>query len=131
MSNLIVRGCSQREYGIHYLLRRARTLILFLQVVGSLLSVGLLSGQNPPSKVKQTGLPSETPAQFQPVTNSFDYEKREVMIPMRDKVKLHTVILVPKGAAHAPILFHPYALQRLAADRPQCQRPPGTRPGRL
>jgi len=28
-----------------------------------------------------------------------------VMIPMRDGVKLHTVVLVPKGARHAPILL--------------------------
>jgi len=28
-----------------------------------------------------------------------------VMIPMRDGVKLHTVIIVPKGAKHAPILL--------------------------
>ena len=27
------------------------------------------------------------------------------MIPMRDGVKLHTVILVPKGASGAPILL--------------------------
>ena len=27
------------------------------------------------------------------------------MIPMRDGVKLHTVILVPKGASRAPILL--------------------------
>ena len=57
----------------------------------------------------QTGassdLPSETPATFTPVTTSFDYVKRDVMIPMRDGVKLHTVILVPKGAKNAPILL--------------------------
>lgn len=34
-----------------------------------------------------------------------DYVKREVMIPMRDGVKLHTVIVVPKGAHGAPILL--------------------------
>jgi putative CocE/NonD family hydrolase len=51
------------------------------------------------------GLPSETPAQFTPVTDSFDYVKRDVMIPMRDGVGLHTIILVPKGARHAPILL--------------------------
>jgi predicted acyl esterase len=28
-----------------------------------------------------------------------------VMIPMRDGVKLHTVILIPKGARRAPILL--------------------------
>ena len=49
--------------------------------------------------------PSETPANFQPVTSSFDYERRTAEIPMRDGVKLHTVILVPKGAKRAPILF--------------------------
>ena len=29
--------------------------------------------------------------------HSFDYERRDVMIPMRDGVRLHTVVLVPKG----------------------------------
>jgi len=50
-------------------------------------------------------LPSETPATFRPVTDSFDYTRRVVMIPMRDGVKLHTVVLVPKGASRAPILL--------------------------
>ncbi|HEV2987606.1 MAG TPA: CocE/NonD family hydrolase [Candidatus Angelobacter sp.] len=49
--------------------------------------------------------PSETPSNFAPVTNSFDYIRREAMIPMRDGVKLYTVILVPKGAKGAPILL--------------------------
>ena len=51
------------------------------------------------------GLPSERPAQFKAVTDSFDYARRDAMIPMRDGVKLHTVILVPKGASRAPILL--------------------------
>jgi uncharacterized protein len=50
-------------------------------------------------------LSSETPATFAPVTTSFDYVRREVMIPMRDGVRLHTVILVPRGAKGAPILL--------------------------
>jgi len=49
--------------------------------------------------------PSETPSALKPATASFDYERREAMIPMRDGVRLHTVILVPKGAQHAPILL--------------------------
>ncbi len=49
--------------------------------------------------------PSETPATFSPVQDSWDYSRREVMVPMRDGVKLHTVILVPKGAKNAPILL--------------------------
>jgi len=51
------------------------------------------------------GLPSETPATFKPRVESFDYERRIVMIPMRDGVKLHTVIYIPRGAHHAPILL--------------------------
>ena len=53
----------------------------------------------------QATLPNETPSRLVPATDSFDYVRRDVMIPMRDGVKLHTVILVPKGANHAPILL--------------------------
>jgi uncharacterized protein len=53
----------------------------------------------------QAGLPSDTPARLVPLTSSFDYEKREVMIPMRDGVKLYTVIVLPKGAKNAPLLL--------------------------
>jgi uncharacterized protein len=58
-----------------------------------------------PSRPKYPGLPSEMPAKFEPVTGSFDYVRRVVMIPMRDGVKLHTVILVPKGAKGVPMLL--------------------------
>ncbi len=34
-----------------------------------------------------------------------DYEKRVVMIPMRDGVKLYTVLMIPKGAHDAPMLL--------------------------
>ncbi len=50
-------------------------------------------------------LPSETPSTIEPATTGFDYVKRDVMIPMRDGVKLHTVIVIPKGAKNAPILL--------------------------
>ena len=49
--------------------------------------------------------PSEIPAKLQGATSSFDYDRRDVTIPMRDTVKLHAVILVPKGAKNAPILL--------------------------
>ncbi len=49
--------------------------------------------------------PSESPSKIQQSTTGFDYDRRDVMIPMRDKVKLHAVILVPKGAQNAPILL--------------------------
>src|SRR3954452_21598215 len=48
---------------------------------------------------------SDIPKTFAEPTAEYDYVKREVMIPMRDGVKLHTVIVVPKGARNAPILL--------------------------
>jgi uncharacterized protein len=47
----------------------------------------------------------ERPAKLRPATEDWDYERRVVDIPMRDGVKMHTVILVPKGAKNAPILL--------------------------
>ena len=55
-------------------------------------------GQAPPQSSKTPAMPADMPDQFVPVTDTFDYIKRDVMIPMRDGVKLHTIILVPKGA---------------------------------
>src|SRR5881227_3744818 len=42
---------------------------------------------------------------FEPPTTAYDYVKRDEMIPMRDGVRLHTVIVVPKGAKNAPIIL--------------------------
>jgi len=66
-------------------------------------------------------LPSETPAKFVPKMDSFDYARRVVMIPMRDGVKLHTVILIPKGAKDAPILLTrtPYSADELTSHDPR------------
>ena len=50
-------------------------------------------------------LPSESPTTFVPRVETFDYIKREVMIPMRDGVRLQTVILIPRGAQRAPMLL--------------------------
>jgi predicted acyl esterase len=47
----------------------------------------------------------DIPAGFKAPTDSYDYIKRDLMIPMRDGVKLHTVIVIPKGAHNAPILL--------------------------
>jgi putative CocE/NonD family hydrolase len=49
--------------------------------------------------------PDITTPEFTAPTRDFDYAKREVMIPMRDGVKLHTVIVVPRGAHGAPIIL--------------------------
>ena len=58
-----------------------------------------LHGQTPP-------LTPDIPAvRYEAPSASYDYVKRVVKIPMRDGVKLHTVIVVPKGATQAPILL--------------------------
>jgi uncharacterized protein len=51
----------------------------------------------------QTG--SDIPANWSQPQGNFDYIQREVMIPMRDGVKLHTVILIPKNAHDLPMLL--------------------------
>jgi uncharacterized protein len=81
-----------------------RAITLPSLLFASLLFVSSAAAQAPPSSNSET-LPSEMPAQLEPVTDSFDYTRREVMIAMRDGTKLHTVILIPKGAKNAPILL--------------------------
>ncbi|MBW8712892.1 MAG: glutaryl-7-ACA acylase, partial [Acidobacteria bacterium] len=86
--------------------REAVRVITVVAGLAALAFVEAPSAQNPsPPSTPSQSLPSETPATFQPVTDAFDYVRRDVMIPMRDGVKLHTVILVPRGAKGAPILL--------------------------
>ena len=104
-----------------------RRTILLLGIVGCLCSLpGAMIWIEPAaaqdsSQSQYSTLPTETPAKFTPVTDSFDYIRRDVMIPMRDGVKLHTVILVPKGAKDAPILLTrtPYNANELTSHDPR------------
>jgi putative CocE/NonD family hydrolase len=88
---------------------RATSLTSLLSLVGSLALARPSAAQTPAT------LPSETPDTLRPATGGFDYVRREAMIPMRDGVKLHTVILVPRGAHGAPILLTrtPYSADEL------------------
>ena len=65
---------------------------------------------------------TDIPAKVVKNTAANDYERRVVMIPMRDGVKLHTVLVIPKGAHDAPILLTrtPYN----AAKRAQAEDSP-------
>jgi putative CocE/NonD family hydrolase len=78
-------------------LRLVRTLVTLVA------SVATLAFASEPSQTPKPA--SEIPPAFAPQTESFDYVRRTVMIPMRDGVKLFTVILIPRGANHAPILL--------------------------
>jgi putative CocE/NonD family hydrolase len=86
-----------------------------------LLSATLVWAHTPaPAGVAPTST-SEIPADFKPSLNLFDYEKRVIDIPMRDGVKLHTVIVVPRGAHSFPMLLDrtPYnAEKRVKMDMP-------------
>src|SRR5437016_947200 len=97
------------------LLRRTR-LLLNTAVVALLLPANARA-QTASQQSAPTTLPSETPAHLKVATATWDYERREVMIPMRDGVRLHTVILVPKGAKNAPILLTrtPYSASELTS----------------
>ena len=77
----------------------------------SLLAGTTLSAQ-PDKKVV-----GDIPGTYQAPVEGYDYVKRTVEIPMRDGVKLHTVIVVPKGAKGAPILLTrtPYDADKRAA----------------
>jgi putative CocE/NonD family hydrolase len=89
--------------------------------VASLVAIGFAIPALPQEPAKPPAtypeLPSEIPAKFKPVTDSFDHTRRPVEIPMRDGVKLHTVILIPKGAKKAPILLTrtPYDADKLTS----------------
>ena len=77
------------------------------------------SARTAPQEPAHSVADSDIPKVFTAPSANQDYVKREVMIPMRDGVKLHTVIVVPKGARNAPILLTrtPYnASQRTARN---------------
>src|SRR5262245_38871693 len=83
-----------------------RERIIVVLILFCVLASGKVLSQSSEQKKKQyPNLPSETPDKFVPTNDGYDHVKRDVMIPMRDGVKLHTVILVPKGANRAPILL--------------------------
>jgi len=87
-------------------MKHERTIAILI-VMFSVAASGKVFSQSAPSEQKKgyPALPSETPSKFEPTNDGFDYVRRDVMIPMRDGVRLHTVILVPKGASRAPILL--------------------------
>jgi len=69
----------------------------------------------------EVGSDSDIPAKFAAPKDGYDYERRVEMIPMRDGVKLHTVIWIPKAAKDAPIILTrtPYhADQRQRGEKP-------------
>ncbi len=89
-------------------------------LAGALLAVGLARAAEAPAATAAAPVYDERPANLTPSRYGWDYERRVVEIPMRDGIKLHTVILIPKGAKAAPILLTrtPYSADQLTANVP-------------
>jgi uncharacterized protein len=91
--------------------------LLFL----SIFATPLIAMAQAPVSPQYPALSSETPASVAVPVDSHDYVRRVVMIPMRDGVKLNTVILAPKSATaehRAAILLTrtPYSAAILTAN---------------
>jgi hypothetical protein len=76
---------------------------------------GLSAWSQEPTKPLYPNYPSETPKELHSSDATFDYARHEAMIPMRDGVRLHAEILLPRGVQHAPILLTrtPYSADQL------------------
>jgi hypothetical protein len=75
------------------------------RVFSLVLTAIALAGSSLPTLAQSDARVNDIPAKFKPPHTGFDYVKRIEMVPMRDGVKLYTVIVVPKGAAHAPMIL--------------------------
>jgi len=84
--------------------RRARTLRAGLRVylLAAIAGFGMAAPQQAGSAA---AVDNDIPKSFTAPPSDYDYVRREVMIPMRDGVKLFTSILVPKGVHNAPMIL--------------------------
>jgi putative CocE/NonD family hydrolase len=67
--------------------------------------LALLLAAASPALAQTPPLTPDVPPKFDEPTAGADYVRREEKIPMRDGVKLFTVIVVPKGARNAPMIL--------------------------
>src|SRR5215472_13332302 len=72
---------------------------LFAAITGTPMVLGATPAPSPATQI------SEIPDKFVMPEPQKDYLKRIEMIPMRDGVRLYTVIIVPKVAKDAPIVL--------------------------
>src|SRR4030095_6816060 len=79
---------------------------MYARIVARVASLGLAFTliATPSSAQVTPPLTPDIPAKFSTPKDA-DYVKRVEMIPMRDGVKLYTVIVIPKGARSAPIIL--------------------------
>jgi putative CocE/NonD family hydrolase len=78
------------------------------------------STSHPPAPAAGGDIPDE----FHAATDGDDFIRREEMIAMRDGAKLHTVIIIPKGAVRAPMILDrtPYSASKFASHASSTRR---------
>ena len=76
--------------------------LFFFVCTGFFLSAAGASTQSPP---RVTPMTPDVVEKYEQILPSADYIRREAMVPMRDGVKLFTVVVMKKGTANAPILL--------------------------
>src|SRR3974377_1341811 len=114
-------GCSILYFHLSRHIMHIRQL-LALAGIGAAMLLGRIPAIADPEPVPEAR--GDIPADFKVVTSADDYIKRDVMIPMRDGVKLHTVIVIPKGAVHAPLILDrtPYSADKFARNSESIHR---------
>jgi putative CocE/NonD family hydrolase len=97
---------------------RMRTMVRATGLAVALAMAGSTLAQTAPMTPDITGKKFNAPEPQR------DFVKRVEMIPMRDGVKLYTVIMIPKGAHDAPILLTrtPYNAAKRASRMPNAER---------
>ena len=88
----------------------------FIRVVsflaaGLALTAAAAHAQNPP---RVTPMTPDVMDKYEQTLPSADFIRREAMVPMRDGIKLYTVVVMKKGTAQAPILLSrsPYSAHK-------------------
>ena len=69
------------------------------------LSLAAAAAMAPAAPAQQKPYTDDLNANYKPPSADRDYTRREAMVPMRDGVKLYTVIWIPKGAHDLPIVL--------------------------
>ena len=78
---------------------------LLALAAGLLSSTAALPQTTPASAPRVTPMTPDVVEKYEKVLPTADFIRRETMVPMRDGVKLFTVVVMKKGTANAPILL--------------------------
>jgi len=84
---------------------RCQTTALAVIAACTLGAICPIAAATPPVTPDMVQTGTDIPRHWKQPQGNFDYTRTEVMIPMRDGVKLHTVIMAPKGAKSLPMLL--------------------------